>query len=60
MEKTKLYIVRNKEIEEPIVNSGCICSFKNLVVRTVLLDELMKNPETPHKSFIIDVETKVI
>uniref|UniRef100_A0A915PI34 WD repeat-containing protein 35 n=1 Tax=Setaria digitata TaxID=48799 RepID=A0A915PI34_9BILA len=58
MEKTRMYIVKNTETEEPIVSSGYICSFKNLVVRTVLLDELMKNPETPHKSFIIDVEIK--
>uniref|UniRef100_A0A0R3RYI0 ANAPC4_WD40 domain-containing protein n=1 Tax=Elaeophora elaphi TaxID=1147741 RepID=A0A0R3RYI0_9BILA len=60
MEKTRLYVVRNKETEEPVNNSGYICSFKNLVVRTVLLDELMKNPETPHKSFIIDVEIKLL
>ncbi|EJD74175.1 WD repeat protein 35 [Loa loa] len=60
MEKTRLYVVRNKETEEPVVNNGYICSFKNLIVRTVLLDELMKNPETPHKSFIIDVEIKLL
>lgn len=58
MEKARMYIVRNTEAEEPIVNNGYICSFKNLVVRTVLLDEIMRNPETPHKSFIIDVEVK--
>ncbi|MCP9265269.1 hypothetical protein DINM_020523 [Dirofilaria immitis] len=60
MEKTRMHVVRNKETEEPIVNYGYICSFKNLIVRTVLLDELMKNPETPHKSFIIDVEIKLL
>ncbi|CAG9538621.1 unnamed protein product [Cercopithifilaria johnstoni] len=60
MEKTRLYVIRNKEIEEPVFNNGYICSFKNLIVRTVLLDELMKNPETPHKSFIIDVEIKLL
>ncbi|VDK76030.1 unnamed protein product [Onchocerca ochengi] len=60
MEKTRMYVIRNKETEEPVINSGYICSFKNLVVRTVLLDELMKNPETPHKSFIIDIEIKLL
>ncbi|VDN93551.1 unnamed protein product, partial [Brugia pahangi] len=60
MEKARLYVIRNKEIEEPIINNGYICSFKNLIVRTVLLDELMKNPDTPHKSFIIDVEIKLL
>ncbi|KAL3990454.1 hypothetical protein ACH3XW_31845 [Acanthocheilonema viteae] len=60
MEKMRLCVVRNKETEEPIVNNGYICSFKNLIVRTVLLDEIMKNPETPHISFIIDVEIKLL
>ncbi|VDM97214.1 unnamed protein product [Thelazia callipaeda] len=59
MEKSKLYIVRNTETEEPVVNGGYICCFRSLIVRTVLLDEIMQNPQTPHKSFIIDVEIKV-
>ncbi|VDK51291.1 unnamed protein product [Anisakis simplex] len=58
MEKTRMYVVRNTECEEPIVNSGYLCSFHNLTVRTVLLDEIMKSPENPDKSYIVDVEIK--
>ncbi|VDM42438.1 unnamed protein product, partial [Toxocara canis] len=58
MEKTRMYVIRNTECEEPIVNTGYICSFRNLTVRTVLLDEIMKSPENPDKSYIVDVEIK--
>lgn len=54
-----MYVVKNTECEEPIINSGYICSFKNLSVRTVLLDEIMKSPENPNKCYVVDVEIKV-
>ncbi|VDN58829.1 unnamed protein product [Dracunculus medinensis] len=58
LEKSRLYVVRNAETEESTINNGYIGSFRNLTIRTILLDEIMKNPETPHKSCIVDVEIK--
>lgn len=58
MEKTRMYILRNDEPEEPIISAGYICSFKDLEVRAVLLDEIMKNPEQPTTEHILDLEVK--
>ncbi|MFH4979253.1 hypothetical protein AB6A40_005962 [Gnathostoma spinigerum] len=58
MEKTRIYVVRGTEAEEPLVNTGYICSFKDLTIRTVLLDDIMRNPEKPDKSMVVDVEIK--
>lgn len=58
MEKTRMYILRNDEPEEPIISAGYICSFKDLQVRTVLLDEIMKNPEQPTPEQVLDLEVK--
>jgi WD repeat-containing protein 35 len=60
MEKTRMYVLSGGETEEPVVNSGYICSFKNLTVRTALIDEFVKDPQNPSKSFIVDIEIKVI
>lgn len=60
MEKQRLVVLRGTEMEEPIYSPGRICQFKDLMVRTVLLDELYKSPEQIGKSFFIDVEIKVI
>ncbi|EEB10935.1 WD-repeat protein, putative [Pediculus humanus corporis] len=58
MEKTRMYILRNDEPEEPIISAGYICSFKDLEIRGVLLDEIMKNPEQPSPEHILDLEVK--
>ncbi|EDO46375.1 predicted protein [Nematostella vectensis] len=42
MEKTRMYIFRNLDPEEPILSSGYICQFNDLEVKAVLLDEIMK------------------
>ncbi len=55
-----MYVLSGGETEEPVVNSGYICSFKNLTVRTALIDEFVKDPQNPSKSFIVDIEIKVI
>lgn len=58
MEKTRMYVFRNLDPEEPVMSSGYICSFSNLEVRTVLLDEIMQDPENPSQEFVCNMEAK--
>nr|CAD7260985.1 unnamed protein product [Timema shepardi] len=58
MEKTRMYVLKEFEPEEPIVSSGYICSFQDLEIRAVLLDEIMQNPERPLAEHILDLEVK--
>lgn len=59
MEKQRLIVVCGVVREEPISNTDRICQFRDLTVRTVLLDEVFKKPEEVNKSLFIDVEVKV-
>jgi len=58
MEKTRMYIFRGMEPEEPVLSSGYICEFTDLQIRAVLLDDVMRTPDHPDKDYIIDFETK--
>ncbi|XP_033121645.1 WD repeat-containing protein 35-like isoform X2 [Anneissia japonica] len=58
MEKTRMYIFRNLDPEEPILSSGYICHFEDLQIRSVLLDEIMKDAEHPSKDNLIDMDIK--
>jgi WD repeat-containing protein 35 len=59
MEKTRMYICRGLDVEEPIQSSGYICHFNHLKVKSVLLDEIMKSPEHPDvKEMVLKFETK--
>ncbi|KAJ3036043.1 WD repeat-containing protein 35 [Rhizophlyctis rosea] len=58
MEKTRMYILRNVDPEEPITCSGYICNFNNLQIKAALLDDVMREPETPSKDFLVTMETK--
>lgn len=58
MEKTRMYIFRNMEPEEPILSAGYICSFKDLEIRAALLDEILRDPENPIDDYILDLEVK--
>lgn len=58
MEKTRMYIFRNLDPEEPIVCSGYICQFEDLQVKSVLLDEVMKDPEHPSRDNVMDMDVK--
>lgn len=58
MEKTRMYIFRGIEPEEPVTSSGFICGFHDLQIKAVLLDEVMRSPEKPKKEHVIDFETK--
>ena len=98
MEKTRMYIFRNLEPEEPIISAGYICrfllfclsiclfvclsiylsaciwpeigslilnckfcsfySFQDLEIRAVLLDEILREPDTPSPDLVLDLEVK--
>lgn len=58
MEKTRMYIIRKLEPEEPILSAGYICSFKDLEIRAVLLDEVLRDPDAPSTDHVLDLEVK--
>ncbi|KAK7794863.1 hypothetical protein R5R35_002889 [Gryllus longicercus] len=58
MEKTRMYVLRDLEPEEPIQSSGYICQFKDLEIRAVLLDDLVQNPDNPVNEYVLDLEVK--
>lgn len=58
MEKTRMYIFKGVYPEEPVACSGYICSFNDLEVEAVLLDEVIDNPEKPSKDYLIKLEIK--
>ncbi|KAJ3324647.1 WD repeat-containing protein 35 [Boothiomyces sp. JEL0866] len=58
MEKTRLYIFKNLDPEEPLTCSGYICEFDNLQIKTVLLDDVMLDPESPQQTYMVNFEVK--
>ena len=58
MEKTRMYVFRNLEPEEPILSSGYICNFSDLEIQAVLLDEILRDPESPSKELLLELEVK--
>lgn len=59
MERTYMYIFRGVDPEEPRVSSGWLCKFKDLEVRSVLLDDVLKgDAEAPTKDCVLDFEIK--
>eukprot|EP01006_Ploeotia_vitrea_P054301 TRINITY_DN67870_c2_g4_i1.p1 TRINITY_DN67870_c2_g4~~TRINITY_DN67870_c2_g4_i1.p1 ORF type:complete len:1236 (-),score=168.86 TRINITY_DN67870_c2_g4_i1:194-3901(-) len=58
MEKTRMYIFRGLEPEEPVLSSAYLCTFNKLKIRAVLLDEIMSEPDHPQKDFVLTFETK--
>jgi len=45
MEKNRLFVLNKFEAEEPILSAGYLCDFTDLEVKSVLLDEILKDPE---------------
>ncbi len=45
--------------QEPILSSGYICSFNDLQIKSVLLDEIMKDADNPTIDNVIEMEIKV-
>ncbi|XP_029451827.1 WD repeat-containing protein 35 isoform X1 [Rhinatrema bivittatum] len=58
MEKTRMYVFRNLDPEEPIQTSGYICNFEDLEIKSVILDEILKDPEHPNKDYMINFEIR--
>ena len=60
MEKTRMYIFKNFEPEDPISSAGYLCSFKQLEVRAALMDEILREPENPSSDLLLDLEVKAL
>lgn len=45
MEKNRLYVMHGSEAEEAVLTSGYICQLKELVTKTILLEDVMQSPE---------------
>lgn len=60
MEKTKMVIYRDTSDEEPMSCSGYLCSFTDLQVKAILLDDVLNRPENPSPSDIVDYDTKIL
>lgn len=58
MEKTRMYVFKGNNPEEPISSSGYICNFNDLEIEAVLLDEVMEQPEKPSKDHLLKLEVK--
>jgi WD repeat-containing protein 35 len=59
MEKTRMYVYRGTDPEEPVLSSGYLTRFTDLCVTSVLLDEVMAAPDQPTKEgMVIDHETR--
>ncbi|CAK8696266.1 unnamed protein product [Clavelina lepadiformis] len=58
MEKTRMYVFRGLDPEEPLQCSGYICQFNDLEIKSVLLDEIFKDPDNPHSEDLIELEVK--
>merc|ERR1719395_92702 len=54
LEKTRMYVVRGTDLEEPVLSSAYICQFNDLQIRSVLIDDVVRNSETPRKEAILE------
>ncbi|XP_059622220.1 WD repeat-containing protein 35 [Phlebotomus argentipes] len=50
MEKTRMYVLRGADPEEPISCSGYICNFQDLEITGVLLDDIVSGSATPNSA----------
>ncbi|XP_055920136.1 WD repeat-containing protein 35 isoform X1 [Eupeodes corollae] len=59
MEKTRMYVFRGNDPEEPIACSGYICCFEDLEITSVLLDDIISGGETQNPvNHIIQLRVK--
>jgi len=58
MEKTRMYVFRGAKPQEPVICSAHLCHFNDLEVKTLYMDELMKDPENPDKDHFSIFHTK--
>ncbi|KAI9362064.1 hypothetical protein DFJ73DRAFT_11110 [Zopfochytrium polystomum] len=60
MEKNKMFVIRNNDLEEPVPCSGYLCSFDNLQVKAAMLDEIFRDPENLSKDYIVTFDSKLL
>jgi len=64
MEKTRMVVYRGLDPEAPVITSGHLCEFKDLEIRSVLLDEVMKGGADTSaikaKDIILEYETSAL
>jgi WD repeat-containing protein 35 len=60
MEKTKMHIFRDTHAGDPINCAGYLCSFADLQVRVLFLDEVMNRPDAPTQADIANFDTKAL
>ena len=60
MEKTRMYIFNGMIAEEPVLSSAYLCSFSDLEIRAVTLDQLLREPENPLPEFAVTFETQAL
>lgn len=58
MEKTRMYVFRGLSAEEPVISSAYLCEFKELCIKAVLMDDIIRDPEHPDRDLIVHFETK--
>lgn len=59
MEKTRMYVLRGADPEEPISCSGYICNFEDLEITCVLLDDIISGQQPQDtKNHIIQLRVK--
>jgi WD repeat-containing protein 35 len=60
MEKNRLFVLRDFEPEEPVLSAGYLCDFTDLEVKSVLLDDILKDPEEIKniQDMFVDFEAK--
>lgn len=60
MEKNRLFVLKDFAPEEPVLSAGYLCDFTDLQVRSVLLDEILKDPEEIKniKDMFVEYEAK--
>ncbi|KAI6243756.1 WD repeat-containing protein 35 [Aphelenchoides fujianensis] len=60
MEKQKVVVIHGTDCDDPIPNTGYLCAFAGLTVRCAQLDDVLRDPEHPVKSALVDIETKTL
>ena len=58
MEKNKMVVLRGLDAEEPVTTSAFLCSFHDLEIRGVHLDDIMQLPEEPEPRVLATFETR--
>lgn len=58
MEKTRMYIFRGLDPEEPVTSSANLCNFHDLEIKAVFLDDIMQQPDQPDMELMVMYETR--